>query len=206
MTSFLNKKVKRVEKIYFAHPVNTYGEPIEDAFETLVATFLTQGNRNLIENPNQPHHQIGYNQYAERLKESAISHTGMNYFYDLVLPDCSGCVGVPFLDGRFGLGVAGEMKWFLEHNKPLWFVERMSLPRAIEYTEAFTRNPLCGLFCVRPVLREEAQLILSGDPKAVVPHEETRLRTWKVYNRVRRPYEEAHLVRLPVPEDFYPQG
>jgi len=38
----------------------------------------------------------------------------------------------------------------------------------------------------------------------VLSHVETRLRTWVVYGKDVRPYEEAHLVSLPIPEGFYP--
>lgn len=193
-------------KIYFAHPVNMYGEPIESAFEKLIAHNLTNDDISLIENPNQPQHQVGYDKYARRLKESGTSHKGMSYFYDEVLPNCSGCAGVPFLDGRLGLGVAGEMKWFIERDKPVWIAERALLLWAHSYAEIFIQNPQIGLFIVRPLIPEEVDFILSGDPKFVVPHEETRLRTWKIYNKERRPYEEAHLVSMPVPEGFYPQG
>mgnify|MGYP000262358496 CR=1 FL=1 len=57
-----------MRKIYFAHPVNLYGEPLEDAVEEFVAEVLCEGNRSLIENPNQPHHQEGYSAWAARVK------------------------------------------------------------------------------------------------------------------------------------------
>jgi hypothetical protein len=129
----------------------------------------------------------------------------MSYFYDEVLPNCSGCVGAPFLDGRLGLGVAGEMKWFIERTKPVWLVvpSNKLLKNGVQ---AFVRNPSNVFFSVRLITDEERGLILSGDSKLVVPHQETRLRSWRVYNRVVRPYEEAHLVQMPIPEGFYPEG
>ncbi len=178
-----------MNKIYFAHPVNIYGEPLEDELAKLIANVLTGGDLFQVENPNQPCHQEGYDEYARRLKESGTDHKGMNYFYDKILPNCSGCVGVPFLDGRFGLGVAGEMRWFIEREKPV-----------------SVAHPLSGRFLIRPISVMEGIAIMSGDTKLVVSHEETRLRTWKVYNQIRRPYEEAHLVTMPVPVDFYPKG
>ena len=63
-----------MNKIYFVHPVNVYNEPIEAAFEELIAYYLTNNFKDLIENPNQPHHQRGY---AEK--------GGMKYFYNDVL-------------------------------------------------------------------------------------------------------------------------
>ncbi|GEM_PF-741523 len=193
-----------VRRLYFAHPVNIYNEPIEKAFEEFLTHFLARDDRSVIENPNQPHHQEGYNAYAKRAKESDTKHKGMNYFFDMVLPNCSGGVALPFLDGRMGLGVAGELKWYVEHNRPAWFILPMHMPVVKELQE-FIVNPLNGLFSVRSLTAKETELLLQNDPTVVVPHEETRLRTWKVYNRVKRPYEEAHLVTLPLPEGFYPK-
>ena len=192
------------KQFYFAHPVNIYGEPLEAAFEELIAQALTGGRHDVIENPNQPCHQIGYDRYARRKKESGLNHKGMNYFYDEVLPNCLGCVAVPFLDFRIGRGVAGEMQWFIEKNKPVWIV--FPVCGISNNLSDFVRNPLSGCFDVRPLAPEEKQRIILSDPKFVVPHEETRLRTWRIYNKDRRPYEEAHLVSMPVPEGFYPQG
>lgn len=180
-----------MKKVYFAHPVNIYGQPLEQALESLIANALTEGDRERIENPNQPKHQVGYDNYARRARESQTGHKGMNYFYDEVLPGCDGCVAVPFLDNKFGLGVAGEMQWFLRNNKPVWcFWNTLGI---------FELSP-------DPVLPYFERFILANDPRFVVPHEETRLRTWRVYNKERRPYEEAHLVSMPIPEGFYPNG
>lgn len=196
--------MERFQRIYFAHPVNVYNEPIEKAFEDLLTHYLGYGTYKVIENPNQPHHQEGYKAYAKRVKESDTKHKGMNYFFDTVLPKCDGGVALPFLDGRMGLGVAGELKWYVEHGKPTWIILPTRMPAVGELQE-FIANPLNGLFLVRPFTAEESELLLKNDPTIVVPHEETRLRTWKVYNRVKRPYEEAHLVTLPLPEGFYPK-
>lgn len=168
-------------KIYFAHPVNVYGTEIEkQGLELLEVVFPGQE----IENPNQPHHQKGYAEWSKRQKEKD-THKGMNYFFEEVLPSCAGCAAMPFLDMRFGLGVVGEAKWFLERKLPVWII-------------------LPSVSLVRQITAKEIEMILSYDPNLVVPHEETRLRTWKIYNQIMRPYEEAHLVKMPVPEGFYP--
>ena len=191
-----------MEKVYFAHPVNIYGQLIETAFQKLIADYLTSGDMSKIENPNQPHHQVGYDNYAKRQKESGLTHKGMSYFYDEVLPKCGGCVGVPFLDGRLGLGVAGEMQWFIKHNLPVWKVILL-VNSEEEGTENLNNYFQFGYFSVRRITSNESSDILDNHPKLVVPHEETRLRTWEIYNRVRRPYETAHLVKMPIPEGFY---
>ena len=193
-----------MRKIYFAHPVNTYNQPIEASFLRLIAENIT-GRLNLIENPNQPHHQAGYNKWAKRQKKSDTKHVGMSYYYDIVLPECSGCAAVAFLDGRLGLGVAGEAKWFIERQKPVWLIMPTHDPEA-SGVEEFIKNPSGGFFRVGFASEDEQQLILSNDSKIVVPHEETRLRTWRTYGCEMRPYEEAHLVKMPIPEDFYPDS
>lgn len=194
-----------MQKLYFAHPVNIYGQEIEASFERLIAYSLLGSDRSLIENPNQPHHQVGYDKYAQRLKESGMGHKGMRYFYDEVLPNCYGCVGVPFLDGRLGLGVAGEMRETIECDKQVHIVAPR-WPFTLEDVERFTIDPIDSCFFVRAVTDLEKQMLIFANPELVVPHEETRLRTWRVYNQERRPYEEAHLVKMPVPEGFYPKG
>ena len=195
-----------MNKIYFAHPLNIYGQPIESAFEKLIADKLTWGNVGMIENPNQPHHQVGYNNYAQRRKESGLNHKGMSYFYDEVLPQCDGCAGVPFLDGRLGLGVAGEMKWFIEKELPVWIIVPCYNSITLDELVRFIQSPLNGYFNLKPVTFQEVKDILEFSPGLVIPHEETRLRTWKVYNKERRPYEKAHLVKMPIPEGFYPNN
>lgn len=192
-------------KIYFAHPVNLYGDLLEEAFLRFIAHYLTDGNLDAIENPNQPHHQEGYRVWAARAKENSTQHRGMNYFFDEVLPKCKGgCVALPFLDGRMGLGVAGEAKWFLERSMPVWIVKSLLMPTYAQLKE-FVDHPLhVLLFELRPLQEVEGVLLLEEDPQLVVPHEETRLRTWTVYNREKRPYELAHLAQMPIPEGFYP--
>lgn len=195
-----------IKGVYFAHPVNIYDTPLEMALERFIIHMLFKDDTDAIENPNQPHHQVGYTDYAARAKQSDVKHKGMNYFYDVVLPNCESCVAFPFLDGLVGLGVAGEARWFAEHGQPVWFIEPTRVPTARELNE-FIVNPLAGdLFRIRLFTVDEIELLLKSDPKLVVPHIATRLRTWKVYNRVKLPYEEAHLAPTEVPPGFYPEG
>jgi hypothetical protein len=83
-------------KIYFAHPVNTYGTILEDYF-------LEHFQRNDIEiiNPNHPNHQEGYQ------KE------GMEYFKKLV-QSCHKLYAFGFSDNSIGAGIAKEMDWMKE--------------------------------------------------------------------------------------------
>jgi hypothetical protein len=194
-------------KIYFAHPVNTYNTPFEQAMVKLLKAFFPEDE---IENPNQPHHQEGYRKYAELYKHEPIAKgtRGMRYFHEVVLPSCDKCAILPFLDGRLGLGAADEPRWYLERGMPAWFIEP-TREATREDLERFINDPLTSnLFRIRPFTKQEVEMLCDVDPKIgsplVVPHEETRLRTWIVYNRERRPYETAHLVKLPIPEGFYP--
>lgn len=197
-------------RLYFAHPVNTYNKPLESAVIQLVRD-LFPGD--VVENPNQPHHQVGYAKFAERAKMSA-THKGMNYFYDEVLPSCGGCVALPFLDGKMGLGVAGEVHWFVKRNLPVWVI----MPRkdtTPERLAEFSRNPnpQTSPFYLRELTPSEISSIVGWDQKNpetypcfILPHLETRLRTWLIYNvkGQERSYEEAHLVSMPLPPGFYP--
>lgn len=196
--------------IYFAHAVNSYGTDIEQAAEVLAAHVLCGGDLSMLENPNQPRHQEGYERYAERKEQSGKDHKGMNYFYDEVLPECSGCVAMPFLDGMLGLGVAGEALWFLDHDMPVWLMEPTRdadkiIPGDLgQFIADPTKN---GLFRVRPLLLAEHELLRvhkDTGSSLVLPHEATRLRTWLVYQQTRRSYEIAHLAPSIVPEGFYP--
>ena len=120
------------------------------------------------------------------------------------MPTCYGCVSLPFLDGRMGLGVAGETKQAILRGEPTWYVAPTKKDATQEDLDEFVKNPHSSLFMVRQFTGEEKELIVRGDPTFVVPHQETRLRTFYVYNKVMRPYAEAHLVSMPIPEGFYP--
>lgn len=191
-------------KIYFAHAVNTYGQPVEQAALKLIRAAFPGSE---IENPNQPHHQVGYTKYAERQKESSTSHKGMGYFYDEVLPGCDGGVAMPFLDGRMGLGVNGEMKWLVERGKRVWYMAPASLPTTpadvLVELGKFILDPQSGLFKIREFTEGEVDMIRHEAAPLVVSHIETRVRTWKIYNLIYLPYEEAHLATMPPSDYFY---
>lgn len=78
-------------KIYFAHPVTDYGT---DREEKAVAAIKGEGWD--VENPNQPHHQVGYDA------------GGMPYFERLAA-DCDALVFMRFPDGGIGAGVGKEI-------------------------------------------------------------------------------------------------
>ncbi len=165
-------------KLYFAHPVNTYGKPIEAKMLELIEIAFPQFE---IENPNQPHHQIGYKKWKER------TGNGMRYFYEVVLPNCeAGSVAMPFLDKKLGAGVAGEIIWYLKRNKKIFLISAPDLD------------------WVRPFFKEEKDLLLQWDKlrnksesvgnSLVLSIKDTRKRTWEVLYKEMRKYSEAHLV------------
>jgi hypothetical protein len=192
-----------VERLYFAHAVNCYNTPYEQAALALIAHAFPEAE---IVNPNRPEHQVGYNAWKERSAKSRDDHKGMDYFYEAVLPTCTGSIGMPFLDGRFGLGVASELAKTAKTDKPVYAM--IAVDVTSERLAGWVVNPLSGLFDIRPFWRHELDNLLSAGKDGsglVVGHQETRLRTWLVYNVTQRPYETAHLATMPIPPGFYPE-
>lgn len=90
-------------RTYFAHPVTDYNTVFEQRLvELLKETF------NVIENPNQQVHDVGYKQ------------GGMNYFSEKVLPLCDSCVFLAFPGGQIGAGVVEEIVYFLNNSLPVF--------------------------------------------------------------------------------------
>ena len=162
-------------RIYFAHPVTVFDTKLEKQMRNrILASFLGAE----IEDPNQPHHQQGYAEWKKKLEGNPSKEGGMSYYYDVVLPTCDLCVSMPFRDGKLGAGVAGEAEFFIKKGKDSF---------------VFT---IPGLTHIRLMTPEERNLIVAHDPSFVLCIEETRARTWtspQDYNRVKRPYETAHL-------------
>lgn len=88
-------------KIYFAHPINTYGDQIElyaiDSINRLYPECI-------LINPNCPDHQDGY------------KRDGMSYFRKII-SECDRVVVLPFSDGSIGAGMAKEINWALRQGK-----------------------------------------------------------------------------------------
>lgn len=195
-----------VMRIYFAHPVNSYNTPVEKAAIALIAKRFP---KDVIENPNQPHHKANYQAWTKRTAENRDNHKAMNYFFDEVLPACDACVAMPYLDGQMGLGVAGEAKWFLVQNKPLYgmFPKVGATGDQLRALfNSFLQHPSNGFFEIRNFTKtEQLQLRFVDELPLVLSHQETRLRTWIAYNKISRSYESAHEVSMSVPPGFYPK-
>jgi len=192
-------------KLYFAHPVNTYNTPLERAILTLIVHHFPEAE---IVNPNTTEYQKMYAEIKAATGGTHGAHKGMDIFYHL-LEELDGCVSMPFLDCRMGLGVAGETQKTVRAGKSAYLIAP-SHELTIREIEQFIQNPHNGFFRIRPFTEKEIRILrdhhgdLKDNPPAfVVGHEETRLRTFIQYNGQIRPYVEAHKVKLPVPEDFY---
>jgi len=98
-------------KLYFGHPIDTYDTPLETELIQKIQDFFPFY---FVENPNQPHHQIGYKIYKQE------TGNGMTYYYENVLPDMNAGVFLPFEDGMFGAGVWAEANFLHELAKPIY--------------------------------------------------------------------------------------
>ena len=99
------------KKIYFGHPMNTYGTPLEDRLLAAIERAFPGWQ---IENPNQEHHQEGCRQWE------AATGNPMRYFFEEVLPYCHAGIFLPFRDGMWGHGIFGEAIVLLEQECPIW--------------------------------------------------------------------------------------
>lgn len=100
-----------VQSIYFGHPINTYNTPLEAYLMNIISSAIPGW---IIENPNQEHHQIGYQTWKER------NGNGMSYYYEKVLPKCSAGIFLPFRDGKWGIGVYGEAEYLGQCRRPIY--------------------------------------------------------------------------------------
>jgi len=105
------------ERIYFGHPVNVYGTPLQ---ADLLARIAGRFPEYEILNPDAPEHEAAYKEYAKTRVDADGKPTGMGYFFEEVLPTCRAGVFLPFRDGLFGKGVFGEAAWLMVRGFPVW--------------------------------------------------------------------------------------
>lgn len=98
-------------KLYFGHPVNVYNTELERELVKIIMEKLPGWE---IENPSQPHHEEGYQNWKAR------TGNGMDYYTMEVLPGCHGGIFLPFRDGMWGAGVFAEAKFFADQGRPIW--------------------------------------------------------------------------------------
>ena len=155
--------------LYFAHPVNVFNTKLEKEMIDLIQ--VSFGDAFKIENPNQKHHQENYKKWKEAWGN------GMRYYFEIVLPQCYGCISMSFLDGKWGMGVAGEAEFYLKKNSPNWLIDVTKKNKVI-----------------RSLTPGEKKMVSEFNPKLVLSIEKTREYTWEVLYKVFKPYEKAHLV------------
>ena len=97
--------------IYFGHPVNVYNTEKERKLIGAIMNFFPHFN---IENPNQSHHQENYKIWREK------TETGMNYYFDIILPEMYAGIFLPFEDGMWGKGVFREALNLHNRKVPIW--------------------------------------------------------------------------------------
>jgi len=110
------------ESIYFAHPIDIYNTYYEKLLAEQLFSLFPKKN---IYNPNQKHNQENYKLWKEE------TGSGMNYYFDVVLPNKNivGGVYLPFEDGMIGAGIFGEMEKLHELDKPIFEIKT---PKIIE--------------------------------------------------------------------------
>jgi hypothetical protein len=102
-----------MERIYFGHPVNTYNTPLEKELIAIIAEAFPEYT---VENPNQEHHQRGYQDWKARCGN------GMRYYFEEVLPKMAAGAFLPFEDGFWGAGVYGEAEFLKTLGRPIYTV------------------------------------------------------------------------------------
>lgn len=112
MVSYFMQK----ERMYFGHHVDTYGTPEETKLILAIESFFPDFD---IENPNQSRHGEKYHEYR-----SMPGRSGMDYFYEEVLPEMAAGVFHAFEDGKFGAGVFGEAEFLVSREKPIWEIKQ----------------------------------------------------------------------------------
>ena len=132
-----------MRKLYFAHPINTYGTPFERECLLLIAEKFPDGHFEVV----NPSDQIHIDKVAELRKDDPKVNV-MPYFIDLV-NSCDDAVVLPFLDGMWGAGVWAEADKIHQKGGVVWVIHPENyyislVPRVrltVEETRARIRNP-----------------------------------------------------------------
>jgi hypothetical protein len=103
--------MQKMQKIYFGHPLSVYNTPKEKKLISIIEETFPHSE---VENPNQPHHAQGYQDWKKQ------KGNGMLYYYEKVLPQMSAGVFLPFEDGMWGAGVFNEADFLQKHQKPIY--------------------------------------------------------------------------------------
>ena len=138
-------------KLYFGHPINTYNTKLETRLLKIIIEQFPSGLW-IIENPNQKHHQEGYQRWAKETGK------GMDYYYVEVLPECDGGVFLPFRDGQMGAGVFGEAETLWKRGYPIFEITTEGIIKQINPNE------------IRVLSVEETRLRIRTADGKIIPY------------------------------------
>lgn len=101
-----------MKRLYFAHPINSYGTPLEQALLAVLAVAFSGYD---IVNP------ADHEAVVQTMKAKDPKVNVMPYFLQLAL-SCDELVVLPFPDGKWGAGVFDEAGVFLDpsHGRLVW--------------------------------------------------------------------------------------
>lgn len=120
--------------IYFAHPVNYYvGGKLNTHGDTetrLINTISDRFPQLNVYNPNQLHNQENYKIWKEE------TGSGMDYFFDIILPRMQSGIVLPFEDGMISAGAFGEVEYLKNNEKPIWEINESGIIIPIKYLES----------------------------------------------------------------------
>jgi hypothetical protein len=101
-------------KVYFGHPMNTYGTEIENKLIGIIEKHFSEYE---LDNCNQPHHQ----EAAKKSREE--TGNSMEYFFKEFIPKMSLGGFLSYRDGMFGAGVYAEAVQMYQERKPIYQID-----------------------------------------------------------------------------------
>lgn len=110
---------KKLWKLYFAHPINTYGTPLERAILDLLERKF--GYHEIV----NPSDQVHVNKVNE-LRAADPKANVMPYFVSLT-DACHAIAVLPFGDGMWGAGVWSEAENILSRKGFVWVIDPVTL-------------------------------------------------------------------------------
>lgn len=110
-------------KMYVGRPINLFNTPQDGTLMKVLSKFFFEYD---LEDPNQKKHSDGYFKYrAMKGTEynGRIVQSGMDYYFQEILPYIFSGVFVPFRDGRFGKGVFDEAEFISKKGKESYVLD-----------------------------------------------------------------------------------
>lgn len=114
-----------MDELYFGHPLSTFDTELEDE---LIDSIEEAFPGYTVENPNQPQHIQNYEEWAE-------DGSGMEYYFEEVLPEMDAGVFLPFEDGSYGAGTAAEAEFLAERDRPVYEIGYNGVIRKLDIDE-----------------------------------------------------------------------